>query len=51
MDSITGFKKRSSKPFPANVPGSKSFTNRALILAAHQIGKTKVHNALICDDT
>ena len=51
MDSITGFDKRSSKPFLANVPGSKSFTNRALILAAHQIGKTKVHNALICDDT
>ena len=51
MDSITGFKKHSSKPFPANVPGSKSFTNRALIIAAHQIGKTTVHNALICDDT
>ncbi len=51
MDSITGFKKRSTKPFPANVPGSKSFTNRALVIASHQIGKTRVHNALICDDT
>lgn len=51
MDSITGFKKQSTKPFLANVPGSKSFTNRALILAAHQIGQTIVHNALICDDT
>ncbi len=51
MDSITGFKKRSTETFQANVPGSKSFTNRALVLAAHQIGKTVVHNALICDDT
>lgn len=51
MDSITGFKKRSTKPFLASIPGSKSFTNRALVLAAHQIGKTTVHNALICDDT
>ncbi len=51
MDSITGFKKKRSEPFPAHVPGSKSFTNRALIIAAHQLGKTTVHNALICDDT
>lgn len=51
MNSITGFKKTSSKPFPASVPGSKSFTNRALVLAAHQLGRTVIHNALICDDT
>ena len=51
MNSITGFAKPSSKTFPASVPGSKSYTNRALIIAAHQIGKTVVHNALICDDT
>lgn len=51
MNSITGFKKTSSKTFPASVPGSKSFTNRALVLAAHQLGRTVIHNALICDDT
>lgn len=33
------------------VPGSKSYTNRALILAAQRVGTTEIHNALICDDT
>jgi len=37
--------------FVAEVPGSKSYTNRALILAAYRVGKTKITNALICDDT
>lgn len=35
----------------ATIPGSKSFTNRALILAAQRMGSTRVKNALICDDT
>jgi 3-phosphoshikimate 1-carboxyvinyltransferase len=35
----------------ATIPGSKSYTNRALILAAQRVGTTRVKNALICDDT
>lgn len=50
-DAITGFKTRNPEPFIASVPGSKSFTNRALVIAAHQLGRTVIHNALICDDT
>ena len=37
--------------YTAAIPGSKSYTNRALILAAQRIGTTRVKNALICDDT
>ncbi len=37
--------------FTANVPGSKSYTNRALVIAAQRVGTTLVRNALICDDT
>lgn len=35
----------------ATIPGSKSYTNRALILASQRVGTTRVKNALICDDT
>ena len=37
--------------FYPNIPGSKSFTNRALILAAQYPGVTKVTGGLHCDDT
>jgi 3-phosphoshikimate 1-carboxyvinyltransferase len=40
-----------SGTFVASVPGSKSYTNRALILASQRVGTTRVKNALICDDT
>ncbi len=40
-----------SELYIAEVPGSKSYTNRALILAAYRVGITKITNALICDDT
>ena len=33
------------------VPGSKSMTNRALLVAALCIGKTRLTNALSSDDT
>ena len=33
------------------VPGSKSITNRALVLSAMANGSTKIENAAICDDT
>jgi 3-phosphoshikimate 1-carboxyvinyltransferase len=41
----------SSQPYVATIPGSKSYTNRALVLAAQRLGTTVVKNALICDDT
>ena len=37
--------------FEARVPGSKSYTNRALLLAAMRHGETTVSGALHCDDT
>jgi len=37
--------------YTASIPGSKSYTNRALIVAAQRVGTTRVKNALICDDT
>jgi 3-phosphoshikimate 1-carboxyvinyltransferase len=38
-------------PFIANIPGSKSLTNRALILAAQRLGTTRLVRALHCEDT
>lgn len=37
--------------FVAKIPGSKSYTNRALILAAQRMGETQVCGALHSDDT
>ena len=42
---------RSTRPYVARIPGSKSYTNRALVLAAQRMGETLVHGALVCDDT
>ncbi|MBC7951572.1 MAG: 3-phosphoshikimate 1-carboxyvinyltransferase [Rhodospirillaceae bacterium] len=39
------------EPFIANIPGSKSLTNRALIIAAQRMGVTHIRRALHCDDT
>jgi len=36
---------------PWHVPGSKSMTNRALVLAALAPGETELHRALECDDS
>ena len=41
----------SKKPFVAAIPGSKSYTNRALILASQRIGRTELVGALHCEDT
>jgi 3-phosphoshikimate 1-carboxyvinyltransferase len=38
-------------PFVAQIPGSKSLTNRALVLAARRMGKTAINNALYSEDT
>jgi len=42
---------RSPAPFIARIPGSKSYTNRALLLAAMRMGTTQVTGGLDCDDT
>ena len=51
IDHITKLTSRSDEPFEARVPGSKSYTNRALLLAAQRPGQTRVTGALHCDDT
>jgi 3-phosphoshikimate 1-carboxyvinyltransferase len=40
-----------SEPFVASIPGSKSLTNRALMIAAQRVGETVLRKALHCDDT
>jgi len=42
---------RNQAVFEARVPGSKSYTNRALLLAASRPGRTAITNALKSDDT
>ncbi|MGE3174429.1 MAG: 3-phosphoshikimate 1-carboxyvinyltransferase [Planctomycetota bacterium] len=42
---------RNPAPFAARIPGSKSYTNRALVLAAMRMGTTAVRGGLDCDDT
>ena len=42
---------RSPEPFVANIPGSKSMTNRGLLIAAMRMGKTEVAGALDCEDS
>lgn len=37
--------------YRAAVPGSKSYTNRALVLAAQRLGTTRIENALFSEDT
>lgn len=51
MKSIHKLSRLNKGLFTANIPGSKSFTNRALVIAAHRVGETLISNALICDDT
>ncbi len=40
-----------SETFVARIPGSKSLTNRALVIAAQRMGETHIRKALHCDDT
>lgn len=51
MKTIRKLPTTNPEPFHASIPGSKSYTNRALILAAQRPGITRISNALICDDT
>jgi len=48
---ITPLENRNAGPFVARLPGSKSYTNRALILAAQRTGTTEITGALHSDDT
>ncbi|MEQ1632302.1 MAG: 3-phosphoshikimate 1-carboxyvinyltransferase [Planctomycetota bacterium] len=48
---IQVLKGRNPAPFVAKIPGSKSYTNRALLLAAMRMGTTEVIGGLDCDDT
>ena len=41
----------SADAYSAHIPGSKSYTNRALVLAASRQGTTEVVGGLDCDDT
>ncbi len=48
---VETLRKKNSAPFVAQIPGSKSYTNRALVLAAMRPGVTEVVGGLDCDDT
>lgn len=48
---VTPLSSRSHGTFQARLPGSKSFTNRSLIIAAQRLGQTTISGALQSDDT
>ncbi len=43
--------KKNPEPYVAQIPGSKSYTNRALVIAAMRPGTTEIVGALKSDDT
>lgn len=49
--SVNPIRHHNHNTFNARIPGSKSYTNRALILAAQRMGKTDIRGALQSDDT
>src|SRR5262249_57328264 len=51
LDNVTPLKRTTNSPFVARVPGSKSFTNRALVIAAQRRGTTAIDAALHSEDT
>lgn len=48
---VTPLARRNARPFVAAIPGSKSYTNRALVLAAMRPGTTEIVGGLDCEDT
>jgi len=48
---VETLRQTNAAPFVAHIPGSKSYTNRALVLAAMRPGVTEVVGGLDCDDT
>ena len=51
LTAVTPLKQTSNAPFVARIPGSKSFTNRALVIAAQRRGNTVIEGALHSEDT
>ena len=51
LSSLEPLSRKNSAPYAARIPGSKSYTNRALVLAAQRMGTTAVTGGLHCDDT
>ena len=51
LSKIRRLRKTSGETFQARIPGSKSYTNRALLLAAMRHGESEATGALHCDDT
>ncbi len=51
MQRSTPLSRVSNDTFIASIPGSKSYTNRALVLASQRMGTTRVTNALFSEDT
>lgn len=51
MTALDPLVRRNPAPFHQRLPGSKSATQRALLLAAMRIGTTTIENGLHCDDT
>lgn len=51
MEKIYKVKKAEKKSIVVNIPGSKSISNRALIIAAQGKGETLLQNMLFSDDT
>jgi 3-phosphoshikimate 1-carboxyvinyltransferase len=45
------YRSHAASPFRVKLPGSKSYTNRALVIAAQRVGRTSLTNALHADDT
>jgi 3-phosphoshikimate 1-carboxyvinyltransferase len=51
LAAVTPLERTTDTPFVARVPGSKSFTNRALLIAAQRRGMTAIEGALHSEDT
>ena len=51
MNPSRALTKTRDEAFVAAIPGSKSYSNRALLIAAMRPGETHVTNGLDCDDT
>jgi 3-phosphoshikimate 1-carboxyvinyltransferase len=51
LDAVTPLERTTDAPFIARIPGSKSFTNRALVIAAQRQGTTAIERALHSEDT
>ena len=51
LTSLEPLSKKNPAPYAARIPGSKSYTNRALVLASQRMGTTHVTGGLHCDDT